>query len=232
VLWHVGKREAIDVDLDGDTEDDDLAGFDEGEVMASSAMRPGIVHRLDRDTSGVMVVGKTYEATHHLAKQFFDRSVSREYVALVWGVVKEDHQRIEGNIGFSSRNRKLMAVVERGGKPAATEATVLARFECASYVRLKLHTGRTHQIRVHMSSLRHSVIGDADYGGRDQALQGVHHVYRRLAQRVLACVGRQALHARTLAFTHPVTKERMSFESAIPADMQAALDILYASTVE
>ncbi len=232
VLWHVGKREAIDVDLDGDTEDDDLAGFDEGEIMASSAMRPGIVHRLDRDTSGVMVVGKTYEATHHLAKQFFDRSVSREYVALVWGVVKEDHQRIEGNIGFSSRNRKLMAVVERGGKPAATEATVLARFECASYVRLKLHTGRTHQIRVHMSSLRHSVIGDADYGGRDQALQGVHHVYRRLAQRVLACVGRQALHARTLAFTHPVTKERMSFESAIPADMQAALDILYASTVE
>lgn len=230
VLWHLGQREAIEVDLDAERDDDELAVFDEGEVMSSSAVRPGIVHRLDRDTSGVMVVAKTYQATHNLAKQFFDRTVSREYVALVWGVVKPDHQTIEGNIGFNSRNRKLMAVVERGGKHAATDVTVLARFDCATFVRLKLHTGRTHQIRVHMASQRHPVIGDAEYGGRETALNGVHHMYRRLAQRVLSCVERQALHARTLAFTHPVTGERMSFERDLPSDMQAAVDVLYASS--
>ncbi|MBU3741335.1 MAG: RluA family pseudouridine synthase [Candidatus Kapabacteria bacterium] len=232
VLWHLGQREAIEVDLDDDggDEDDEAASYDEHQVMSSSALRPGIVHRLDRDTTGVMVVGKSYEATMHLARQFHDRTVSREYVALVWGVVKQDHQTIEGNIGFSSRNRKLMAVVERGGKHAATDVTVTARFDLASLVRLKLHTGRTHQIRVHMSSIRHPVVGDAEYGGRETAVNGVHHMYRRVAQRVLACVQRQALHARTLGFTHPVTKERMSFESPIPADMQSAIDVLYAAS--
>jgi len=228
VLWHVGQREAIELESDSDDEDNEGFG-DEGEAMASSALRPGIVHRLDRDTTGVMVVGKTYEATLHLATQFHDRTVSREYVALVWGVVKTDVQTISGNIGFSSRNRKLMAVVERGGKYAATDVTVLARFDLATLVRLQLHTGRTHQIRVHMSHIRHPVIGDADYGGRESSLPGIHHTFRRLAQRVLGCMDRQALHARTLGFTHPITRERMSFESPIPPDMQAALDMLYAS---
>lgn len=226
VLWHMGQREAVEVDLEASEGEEDDLQFNEADAMANDALRPGIVHRLDRDTTGVMVVGKTYDAAMHLSQQFHDRTVSREYVAIVWGVVKEDHQRIEGNIGFSSRNRKLMAVVERGGKPAATDVTVLARYDFASVVRLKLLTGRTHQIRVHMSSRRHPVVGDADYGGRDSALQAIHHLYRRQAQRVLSCMDRQALHARTLGFTHPVTKQHMSFESALPADMQAALDVL------
>jgi 23S rRNA pseudouridine1911/1915/1917 synthase len=226
VLWHMGQRDAVEIDVEQpEAEEDDLQ-FSEADVFANDAFRPGIVHRLDRDTTGVMVIGKTYDATLRLAQQFHDRTVSREYVALVWGVVKEDHQRIEGNIGFNSRNRKLMAVVERGGKPAATDVTVLARYDFASVVRLKLLTGRTHQIRVHMSSRRHPVIGDADYGGRATAIQAVHHLYRRQAQRVLACLDRQGLHARTLGFTHPATKQHMSFESALPADMQAAIDVL------
>lgn len=231
VLWHVGQREAIELESDDDDDDGETsdAFADESEAMASSALRPGIVHRLDRDTTGVMVIGKSYEATMHLATQFHDRTVSREYVALVWGVVKSDVQTITGNIGFNPRNRKLMAVVERGGKHAATDVTVLARFDLATMVRLNLHTGRTHQIRVHMAHTRHPVIGDADYGGRESALPGVHHTYRRLAQRILTCMDRQALHARTLGFTHPVTRERMSFESPIPPDMQRALDMLYAS---
>jgi len=139
--------------------------------------------------------------------------------------VKEDRGLIETEIGRNPRNRKTYSVVDRGGKYAATEYTVLERYSCATLVKCKLRTGRTHQIRVHMSSLKHPIVGDADYGGRESALNGVHHLYKRTAQRILACMSRQALHARTLGFTHPITREPLDFEAEPPEDMRTAIDI-------
>ncbi len=248
VLWHLGQREPIDVlkgrEDWGDDEDAVEESLDEGvdETLdtseaafwdpergleqESAAIRPGIVHRLDRDTSGVMVIGKKYLTTMQLAKQFADRTVSRQYVALCWGIVGEDHLLIEGDIGRSPRDRTLRAIVRTGGKYAATEVTVHERFLCATLITCKLRTGRTHQIRVHLSSRKHPLIGDPDYGGRDSAINALHHAYRQKGTDVLRNIHRQALHARSLEFTHPVTKERMVFESPLPADMQACLDLL------
>jgi 23S rRNA pseudouridine1911/1915/1917 synthase len=230
LLWHMGQREAVELEDDRSDDDDDLS-YNEAEAMRSDDVRPGIVHRLDRDTTGVMVVGKKYHTTHGLACQFFERTVHREYVALVWGVVKDDSGVIRRNIGQSTRNRKLQAVVERGGKEAITEYTVLERYTCASLVRLKLRTGRTHQIRVHMSYLKHPVVGDADYGGREQAVAAVHHLYRREAQSALLVLKRQGLHARHLTFFHPSLKREMAFETPLPDDMQSAVDIFRSATV-
>jgi len=247
VLWHLGFREPIDVlkrregwddddeaaestqettsNEDAEVSDDQPWGVDEATAFESKGMRPGIVHRLDKDTTGIMVIGKTYEATLGLASQFSNRTVEREYVALAWGVVKEDFQLIEGDIGRSSKDRKLRAIVERGGKYAGTEVTVLERYDFASLVTCKLRTGRTHQIRVHLSAKRHALVGDADYGGREVAFNAVYSAFRRTAQIALTLIQRQALHARLLGFTHPITNERMSFESPIPADMQACIDL-------
>jgi 23S rRNA pseudouridine1911/1915/1917 synthase len=226
VLWHLGQREAVELDGDDADGDDDSVAFQDEAIMKSDAVRPGIVHRLDRDTTGVVVIGKEYETTHQLTKQFAERTVEREYVALVWGVVGADHDTITGNIATSTRNHKLKAVTVRGGKEAKTEFTVLERYRCASFLRVKLHTGRTHQIRVHMSSKRHPVVGDPDYGGREAVLPTIHHAYRREAQLALGAIQRQALHARSLGFTHPRTGERLRFETTVPADMQAAIDTL------
>ncbi len=239
VLWHMGAREPIDVlrrrtswdEAESAEEGEGAPEADEDEVIAlegegsfdTSGMRPGIVHRLDKDTSGVMVIGKTYESTMALATQFAERTVSREYIALAWGVLKDDERLIEGDIGHSPRDRRLRAIVERGGKYAATEVTVLERYACATLIRCRLRTGRTHQIRVHLAAQRHPLVGDPDYGGRDSALNGIHHSYRRMAQLALASIHRQALHARMLGFTHPVTRERMTFETPMPADMEAAI---------
>lgn len=246
VLWHMGMREPMAVlrrgaawGEDGEQDatetdaesaelesEDDETMSDDSKDIESSALRPGIVHRLDRDTTGLMVIGKTYEATLHLATQFAERTVSRQYIALVWGVVKEDNMLIETELGRSSRDRKLRAVVERGGKYAATEVTVLERYMSASLVTCTLRTGRTHQIRVHMASLRHPLVGDPDYGGREPAVKAAHHLYRPLAQQMLGAISRQALHARVLGFTHPTTGERMMFEQEMPEDMEACLALL------
>ncbi|MCX6139638.1 MAG: RluA family pseudouridine synthase [Candidatus Kapabacteria bacterium] len=251
VLWHLGFREPIDVlkrreswgeDQEASEEtvqletestgDDEGFGVEDSEIFDangafdSNGMRPGIVHRLDRDTTGIMVIGKTYEATMDLATQFSDRSVVREYIALAWGVVKDDWRLIEGEIGRSPKDRKLRAIVERGGKYAGTEVTVLERYNCASLVTCKLRTGRTHQIRVHLAANRHPLVGDKDYGGAESALTAIHHTFRRQAQIALTQINRQALHARSLEFTHPITKERLTFTSDIPADMQACIDSL------
>ncbi len=243
VLWHMGcreplavlrRRESWDEGEEGETDAENEADADSDELIAvedrsefdTSGMRPGIVHRLDRDTSGIMVIGKTYEATLSLATQFAERTVSREYVAIAWGVLKDDERLIEGDIGRSPRDRRLRAIVERGGKYAATEVTVLERYACATLIRCKLRTGRTHQIRVHLAAHRHPLVGDPEYGGRDAALNGIHHTYRRQAQVALSLIHRQALHARLLGFTHPVTGERLTFESPLPADMEAVLSSL------
>lgn len=207
-------------------------GSDDDEVLEIRAnykpdeTRPGIIHRLDKNTSGVMVIGKSYETTLSLSNQFRDRTVTRSYVALVWGVVKEDTMLIEGDIGRSPRDRRLQAIVEKGGKYAATEVTVLERYDCATLIACKLRTGRTHQIRVHMASKHHSIIADNDYNGGEAALVRIHHLYRKKAQQVLGVIRRQALHARVLGFIHPVTKQQHYFETEMPADMQQALDIL------
>ena len=187
--------------------------------------RPGLVHRLDKNTTGLMVIAKTEEALTHLGKQFFDRTLDRRYVALVWGDVKEDGTVI-GNTGRSLKDRKVFTVFPEGdhGKHAVTHYKVLKRYGYVTLVECKLETGRTHQIRVHMKHIGHTLFGDFEYGG-DRVLKGTTFTkYKQFVQNCLDLLPRQALHARTLSFTHPTTGEWMSFESELPADMQAVLD--------
>lgn len=188
--------------------------------------RPGLVHRLDKDTSGVMVIGKTEEALTHLARQFYDRTNDRRYYALVWGDFTEDEGTIEGNLGRSLRDRTVMQVFPEGdqGKTAITHWKVVERFTYVTLVECKLETGRTHQIRAHMRWIGHPLFGDADYGG-DQVLKGT--VFTKYKQFVMNCfkaLPRQALHARMLELDHPTTGKRIVFESPLPADMQSVLE--------
>ena len=187
--------------------------------------RPGLVHRLDKNTTGLMVIAKTEEALTHLGKQFFDRTLDRRYVALVWGDVKEDGT-VFGNTGRSLKDRKVFTVFPEGdhGKHAVTHYKVLKRYGYVTLVECKLETGRTHQIRVHMKHIGHTLFGDFEYGG-DRVLKGTTFTkYKQFVQNCLDLLPRQALHARTLSFTHPTTGEWMSFESELPADMQAVLN--------
>jgi len=186
--------------------------------------RPGIVHRLDKGTSGVMVAAKTDAAHKGLAEQFAERRVERAYRAIVWGVPAMRQGRIEGNIGRSRRNRKKMAVVARGGKPAATRYKLVERYgNTASLLECRLESGRTHQIRVHLAHLGHPVIGDPLYGRVTKA---------RLAAlppgalEAIDALGRQALHAYLIGFEHPCFKKRVRIESNVPNDINLLLTIL------
>ena len=188
--------------------------------------RPGIVHRLDKDTSGVMVVAKTDHAHRALSAQFADHSVERAYRALVWGHPSPGAGTIEGAIGRSNADRKKMTVRGKGGKHAATLYRTLKRFNLdgrpvAAMVECRLRTGRTHQVRVHMAHLGNPVIGDPVYGRRRKLPPG----HERLGQ-ILAAFPRQALHAYLLGFYHPTRSEKLSFESALPTDIQALVDAL------
>jgi 23S rRNA pseudouridine1911/1915/1917 synthase len=181
--------------------------------------RPGIVHRLDKDTSGLMVVAKTQAAQDALTRQFAARSVGRRYWALVWGTPARPEGEIEGDIGRHPTNRKKMAVVTRNGKPALTRYRVLERYAggAVSLVECRLATGRTHQIRVHMTEIGHPLLGDQLYGRAKPAL------LKRLpadVQARIADLGRQALHAKTLTFVHPTEGRALSFESELPADLK------------
>ncbi|HRD51215.1 MAG TPA: RluA family pseudouridine synthase [Flavobacteriales bacterium] len=194
-------------------------------VPGAEIPRPGLVHRLDKDTSGVMVVGKTEDALAHLAKQFFDRTSDRRYNALVWGDFAEDEGVVEGHIGRSNKDRTVQQVFPDGehGKAAVTRWRVAERFRYVTLVECKLETGRTHQIRAHMQWIGHPLFNDAAYGG-DRILKGTTFTkYRQFVENCFALLPRQALHARTLDFDHPATGERMRFESPLPADMQAVL---------
>lgn len=194
-------------------------------VPGAEIPRPGLVHRLDKDTSGVMVVGKTEDALAHLAKQFFDRTSDRRYNALVWGDFAEDEGVIEGHIGRSNKDRTVQQVFPDGehGKAAVTRWRVAERFRYVTLVECKLETGRTHQIRAHMQWIGHPLFNDAAYGG-DRILKGTTFTkYRQFVENCFELLPRQALHARTLDFDHPATGERMRFESPLPADMQAVL---------
>jgi 23S rRNA pseudouridine1911/1915/1917 synthase len=186
--------------------------------------RPGLVHRLDKLTTGIMVIAKNDYALSHLSKQFFDRTTDRKYVALVWGDVSEDGT-IEGNTGRSLRDRKVFTVYPDGsqGKHAVTHYKVLERLGYVTVVECKLETGRTHQIRVHMKHIGHTLFGDLEYGG-DQILKGTtFQKYRQFVDNCFKILPRQALHARSLSFDHPVTGERLHFEKPIPDDIEAVL---------
>ncbi|HEY4643382.1 MAG TPA: RluA family pseudouridine synthase [Bacteroidota bacterium] len=185
--------------------------------------RPGLVHRLDKNTSGLLVVAKTEEAHRFLSSQFSQRTVDREYWALVWGTFTSRSGTIEAELGRHKSDRKKFAVVS-SGKPAVTEYEVLEAFSFLSLVRLHLRTGRTHQIRVHLHHIGHPVFGDPTYGGRRIASGGGDGKRKRMVQSLLPLIERQALHAKTLGFVHPVKHTFVKFDSDLPGDMQALLD--------
>ncbi|MBD3287902.1 RluA family pseudouridine synthase [candidate division KSB1 bacterium] len=187
--------------------------------------RPGIVHRLDKDTSGLLVVAKNDYCHTHLSKQFSERTTEREYYAFVWGHLKKKSDRLESQLSRSKRDRTKMTVTS-SGKLAVTTYTVLQEFRVTSLLSLKLGTGRTHQIRVHLKSIGHPIFGDDNYGGRHKQLISLNQNDQKLAIELLRRMPRQALHAKTLGFTHPATSERLKFDSKLPHDMQGFWDYL------
>jgi 23S rRNA pseudouridine1911/1915/1917 synthase len=189
------------------------------------AIRPGIVHRIDKNTSGLLVAAKTDRAHRILANQFKNKTTTREYWAVVWGIPDPKSGVIEGNIGRHPRERIMFAIVPTG-KPAVTEYETLETFAFASLIKCTLRTGRTHQIRVHCSHIHHPIFGDATYGGRLVVYGGVGAKHHDRVENILAVMPRQALHARTLGFTHPTTGERLNFTAELPDDMKALLTAL------
>jgi 23S rRNA pseudouridine1911/1915/1917 synthase len=191
--------------------------------------RPGIVHRLDRDTSGLLVVAKTEDAYQALVEALRQRTVSRVYQAIVWGDPGPNAGTIDLPIGRDPKDRKRMAVVRGpGGKAARTHWKVLERYGMATLLECRLETGRTHQIRVHLAAVRHPVVGDPGYGGRVKKMLSLRQSERSLADALLRLLRRQALHAAELEFSHPATGERLHFLSRPPSDMREALDRLRA----
>ena len=192
----------------------------------NSNERPGLVHRIDKDTSGLLVVAKTEFAMANLAKQFFDRTTERLYIALVWGNMENEEGVIEGNIGRSLKNRLQMNVFPDGdfGKHAVTHYKVIERFSYVTLVQCKLETGRTHQIRAHFKYIGHPLFNDERYGG-DRILKGTTYTkYKQFVDNCFKVLPRQALHAKTLGFTHPVTRKYMTFNSELPEDMQRCIE--------
>lgn len=192
----------------------------------NSSERPGLVHRIDKDTSGLLVVAKTEAAMTHLAKQFEDKSSEREYVALVWGNVKEDEATITGNIARHLKDRMQMAVFADPeiGKHAVTHYKVLERFGYVTLISCKLETGRTHQIRVHLKHIGHTLFNDERYGG-NLILKGTTFTkYKQFIDNCFKTLPRQALHAKTLGFVHPTTGKYMLFNTEIPKDMAECIE--------
>jgi 23S rRNA pseudouridine1911/1915/1917 synthase len=194
----------------------------------NSSNRPGLVHRIDKDTSGLLVVAKTENAMAHLSNQFAKKTSEREYVALVWGNVAEDEGTVEGNIGRHPKNRLQNTVYEGDeaykGKPAVTHFKVIERLGYVTLLSCKLETGRTHQIRVHMKHIGHTLFNDERYGG-EKILKGTTFTkYKQFVDNCFKVLPRQALHAKTLGFEHPATGKWLSFSTDIPEDMQLCID--------
>jgi 23S rRNA pseudouridine1911/1915/1917 synthase len=195
-------------------------------LFNSEDPRPGLIHRIDKDTSGLLVVAKTEIAKVSLGLQFFEKTTERRYQALVWGSPKEDEGTITGNIGRSLNNRQVFTVFTEGdyGKHAVTHYKVLKRIGYVSLVECRLETGRTHQIRVHMKYINHPVFNDSNYGG-DEILRGTTFTkYKQFIHNCFEILPRQALHAKTLGFIHPTTGEKMIFESELPDDMKNVIE--------
>ena len=188
-------------------------------------LKPGLVHRLDKDTTGVMVTAKNDFALAHLSKQFAERTMFRRYVTLVWGNVEIEEGTIEGNIGRHPRERKWMTVYPDGnsGKPAITHYKVLERFGYVTLVECKLETGRTHQIRVHMKFIGHTVFNDERYGGNKILKGTIFSKYKQFVENCFKICPRQALHAKSLGITHPRTGASMMFEKELPEDMEQVI---------
>lgn len=194
--------------------------------MQGNEGRPGLVHRIDKDTSGLLVIAKTEPAMNGLARQFFDHSIERTYYALVWGELEEPSGTIHVNVGRSLKDRRVTAAFPDGdfGKVAITHYEVLKPLRYVSLIKCNLETGRTHQIRAHMRWIGHPLFSDALYGG-DQILKGtVFTKYKQFVQNCFKVMPRQALHAKTLGFIHPVTQQQMRFDSDLPDDFVAVLD--------
>jgi 23S rRNA pseudouridine1911/1915/1917 synthase len=198
----------------------DLPLFNRGES------RPGLVHRIDKNTSGILVIAKNEYALNRLSRQFFDRTIDRRYNALVWGIPDPLEGTITGNIGRNVKDRKTMQVFKdpSEGKSAITHYKVLEDLGYISLIECKLETGRTHQIRVHFSSIKHPIFNDEEYGG-DQILKGTTFTkYQQFIKNCFKILPRQALHAKSLAFDHPVTGKRLTFDSRLPDDMQQVIE--------
>jgi 23S rRNA pseudouridine1911/1915/1917 synthase len=195
-------------------------------LFQSGEIRPGIVHRIDKETSGILVVAKTEIALNRLAKQFFDRSTKRTYNAIVWGTFDSPEGTVTGNIGRSIRDRLKMHVFPEGenGKPAVTHYRLLEQLGYVSLIECRLETGRTHQIRVHMEHIRHPIFNDERYGG-DKILRGtVFSKYKQFVENCFEIMPRHALHAKSLGFTHPETGMKMFFDTELPDDMHHLIE--------
>lgn len=194
--------------------------------MEGNEGRPGLVHRIDKDTSGLLVIAKTEAAITNLAKQFFDHTIERTYWALVWGEPINEQGTIDVNVGRSLKDRRITTAFPKGdnGRTAITHYRVLQKFRYVTLIECKLETGRTHQIRAHMKFLGHPIFNDSTYGG-DQILKGTtFSKYRQFVDNCFKIIPRQALHAKTLGFVHPATKEFMQFDSELPADFKEVMD--------
>lgn len=195
-------------------------------LFRAGDQRPGLVHRIDKDTSGLLVVAKNEFAMNKLASQFYHKTTRRTYQALVWGNIEEEEGTITGNIGRNPRNRKQMYVFEDGteGRHAVTHYRVLERFDYVSLVECHLETGRTHQIRVHFQYIKHPLFNDREYGG-DQILRGTTFTkYRQFIHNCFQLLPRQALHAKSLGFIHPVTNREMNFDTNLPEDLENVIE--------
>lgn len=196
------------------------------DIDESELARFGLVHRIDKNTSGLLVMAKTPKAMTHLAKQFFDHTVHRRYVALVWGDFEEDEGTVVAHVGRHQRFRKLFTTYPEGehGKEAITHYKVIERFNYVTLIECRLETGRTHQIRVHMQSIGHPLFNDDTYGG-DKIVKGtVFTKYKQFVDNCFALCPRHALHAQQLGFIHPVTNKQMNFKSELPDDMKAVIE--------
>ncbi len=203
-----------------------LYHFNQLPLNAGQSDRPGLVHRIDKNTSGLLVIAKTESAMTHLAKQFFDHSIRRKYIALVWGTFDENEGTITGNIGRHLRQRMVMDVFPEGdqGKEAITHYRVIERLGYVSLIECRLETGRTHQIRVHMKYKGHPVFNDDVYGGEKIVKGTVYSAYKQFIDNCFKLCPRQALHARSLGFVHPRTHQVVEFETPVPDDMNLLIE--------
>lgn len=201
---------------------DNLPGGEE------AGLRPGLVHRIDKDTSGLLVIAKSEAALTHLARQFYEHSIERTYQAVVWGLPKQDEGSIESYLGRDPRDRKKMHSFNHDteGKHAVTHYRVLEKFAYTSLVECRLETGRTHQIRVHMKSIGHPLFADEKYGGSEVIYGPVFSKYKQFVKNCFALCPRQALHAKTLGFVHPQSNKQVRFTSELPQDMLLLIEKL------